>query len=201
MADGISRTQLVLLRGSLRCMVVFGFAYAVLSCVEIFGNGTLRWEAHLSESTSFDAGLALTEGVDAVWEGQILLFVGDTPLWLDTLAATPSTIAGLAVALVGLLLLRIMHETHAGQPFFDTSHRRLRLVSRVIAIAAVLTSLTHSTANQEVVDAALSSGSGAPADLRIWTTLTWLLVALVVRVIAEAFRIGTELRRDTDGLV
>ena len=31
--------------------------------------------------------------------------------------------------------------------------------------------------------------------------LTWLLVALVVRVIAEAFRIGTELRRDTEGLV
>lgn len=201
MAHGISKTQLVLLRGSLRCMVVFGIAYVVLRSIEFLGDGTLRWDAQLGQSRAFDARIALSEGSDAIWEGQLVLFVRDTPLWLDALALAPTAIAGLAVAMVGLLLLRIMHETHAGRPFFDTSARRLRMVSRVIAGAAVSASVTHSLANQEIVDAALASGSGAVADLRIWTMLAWLLVALVVRVVAEAFRIGTELRHDTEGLV
>ena len=110
-------------------------------------------------------------------------------------------IIGLSVSVVGFLLLGILHETYAGQPFFDSSARRLRLVSRVIAVAAV-------TAPIAVVDRERRGRRGrrcrrstCPGDVDLSQMLTWLLVALVVRVIAEAFRIGTELRRDTEGLV
>ena len=109
-------------------------------------------------------------------------------------------IIGLSVSVVGFLLLGILHETYAGQPFFDSSSRRLRLVSRVIAIVAVTVPVLRSMANVEVAEQALPT-LDVPGDIDVSTMLLWLLVALVVRVIAEAFRIGTELRRDTEGLV
>ena len=74
------------------------------------------------------------------------------------------------------------------------------MVSRVIAVAAVTAPIAWSVANIEVAEQALPSRD-VPGHVDLSQMLTWLLVALVVRVIAEAFRIGTELRRDTEGLV
>jgi hypothetical protein len=124
-ANGISRTQLVLLRGSLRSMVVFGLLFAIVKVVDTLGGGSVQWQADLDWSR--DAQLPTATNADAIWQGQVLLIVR--------------------------------------------------------------------------VHAALTTDDQVAADLHVGTVLGWLLVALVVRVIAEAFRIGTELRHDTEGLV
>ena len=162
-------------------------------------NGDFTWDTWLG-GAPYDGRLPLAEGAHAVDAGSVTILLDDpsTEVWLTALA--PTVIIGLAVSVVGFLLLGILHETYAGQPFFDSSSRRLRLVSRVIAIVAVTVPVLRSIANVEVAEQALPT-LDVPGDIDVSTMLTWLLVALVVRVIAEAFRIGTELRRDTEGLV
>ena len=199
MTNGISRTQLVLLRGSLRTLVLFGPLYVLVRLLNLRDNGDFTWDTWLG-GAPYDGRLPLAEGAHAVDAGSVTILLDDpsTEVWLTALA--PTVIVGLAVSVVGFLLLGILHETYAGQPFFDSSSRRLRLVSRVIAIVAVTVPVLRSVANVEVAEQAVPT-LDVPGDIDVSTMLLWLLVALVVRVIAEAFRIGTELRRDTEGLV
>jgi hypothetical protein len=199
MAQGISKTQLVLLRGSLRSLVLFGPLYVLVRVLTMRDNGSLTWWTWLGGSR-YDGRLPIAEGAHVEDAGIVPIRLEDpgTEVWIATLA--PTVIIGLAVSVVGFVLLGILHETYAGQPFFDSSSRRLRLVSRVIAVVAVTVPVARSIANVEVADQAVPS-LDVPGDIDVSTMLLWLLVALVVRVIAEAFRIGTELRRETEGLV
>jgi hypothetical protein len=199
MAKGISKTQLVVLRGSLRSLVLFGPLYVLVRVLTMRDNGSLTWWTWLGGSR-YDGRLPVADGAHVVDAGIVPIRLEDpgTDVWMATLA--PTVIIGLAVSVVGFQLLGILHETYAGQPFFDSSSRRLRLVSRVIAIVAVTVPVARSIANVEVAEQAVPS-LDVPGDIDVSTMLLWLLVALVVRVIAEAFRIGTELRRDTEGLV
>jgi hypothetical protein len=199
MADGISKTQLVLLRGSLRSLVLFGPLYVLVRVLTLRDGGDLTWDTWLGGSR-YDGRVPLAEGASAEDAGSVPIRLDDpsTEVWVAAL--TPTVIIGLAVSVVGFALLGILHETYAGAPFFDSSSRRLRLVSRVIAIVAVTVPVSRSIANVEVAEQAVPS-LNVPGDIDVSTMLLWLLVALVVRVIAEAFRIGTELRRDTEGLV
>ena len=198
-AAGISRTQLVLLRGSLRSLVLFGPLFVLVRLLDMFDGGNVTWDTWLG-GTPYEGRLPLAEGAHALDAGTVPILLDDphTEVWLAALA--PTVIVGLAVSVIGFQLLGILHETYAGQPFFDSSSRRLRWVSRVLAVVAVTVPVTRSVANVEVAEQALPSRD-VPGDIDASLMLTWLLVALVVRVIAEAFRIGTELRRDTEGLV
>ena len=69
----------------------------------------------------------------------------------------PTVIVALSLSVVGFQLLGILHETYAGQPFFDSSARRLRMVSRVIAVAAVTAPILWSVANVEIAEEAVPS--------------------------------------------
>jgi hypothetical protein len=200
MADGISKTQLVLLRGSLRTLVLFAPLYVLVSVLRWTSHETFSWDARLGDAQSLDGRLPLAPGATATWEGQAQIHLDDPSVLVWVAALVPTTIVGLSVSVVAFLLLGILYETHAGQPFFDSSSRRLRWVSRVIAVTAVTAPVAWSIANVEIAEEALPSRN-VPGDVDLSQMLTWLLVALVVRVIAEAFRIGTELRRDTEGLV
>lgn len=200
MATGISKTQLVLLRGSLRTLVLFGPLYVVVAVLDAWDGGSLSWDAELNRSRPLGRLIPLAPGASAIWEGQVQLVIEDASPLLWLLALAPTVIVALSLSVVGFQLLGILHETYAGKPFFDSSARRLRMVSRVIAIAAVTAPILWSVANVEIAEDAAPS-LDVPGDIDLSQMLTWLLVALVVRVIAEAFRIGTELRRDTEGLV
>ncbi len=193
MPVGITRTQRVLLRGSLRCLIFFGALILLLRLGNSFG-GVLSWTARVDQTRV----PARTDDVfvyqDAV---QVDMTDPSTPLWISTLV--PTVILCTAMILVGFLLLRIFHETDAGRPFFDASARRLRAVSLVVGVAAILIPLTRAWADDMVLEAAIPRLE--PTGPNVVQMATWLVVALVVRVIAEAFRIGTRLRDDTEGLV
>ena len=195
MAVGITRTQRVLLRGSLRCMVVFGPFVVFLQVANAVGDGVLSRTINISDGARIGTG---AEGAH-VYQSAVRVDLEHAPTdaWVECLL--PTVLLALAVTVVGFLLLRVFHETDAGQPFFDSSARRLRMVSAVIAVAAIVVPVSSAIANDYVLSVAQPHLQASGPDLS--TIATWLVVALVVRVIAEAFRVGTQLRDDTEGLV
>ena len=202
MATGISKTQLVLLRGSLRTLVLFGPLYVLVrGARRMRDNGGLTWDTWLGGRAPTAAGCR-SPRCAAPWDaGSVTILLDDpsTAVWLHALA--PTVIIG-ALGLRGRVpAAGHPHETYAGQPFFDSSSRRLD-GSRVIAIVC------GDRAPIAVVDGERRGRRAGAADprrarrhRRVADAHCGSLVALVVRVIAEAFRIGTELRRDTEGLV
>jgi hypothetical protein len=195
MAAGITRTQRVLLRGSLRCMVLFGPLVVVVQVANAVDNGVLSRTIDVSDGarvgTRVEGAYLYQSAVEVNLEG------ASPSVWVECLL--PTLCLALAVTAIGFLLLRIFHATDAGQPFFATSVRRLRTVSAVIAVAAIAVPVASAIADTEVLAIAQPRLGADGPDLS--TIAAWLVVALVVRVIAEAFRIGTRLRDDTEGLV
>lgn len=196
MAIGLTRTQRVLLRGSLRCMVMFGLLVVAFQLATFIGG------RDVSRTTRVDGGQGRHLGTDHsihVYESALRIDLEHASTSLALVTILPTVILALAVALVGFLLLRVFHETDAGRPFFDSSATRLRAISWVVAVTAILVPIASAQADREVLAAALPKVDAAGVNgLQM---VTWLVVALVVRVIAEAFRIGTRLRDDTEGLV
>ncbi|GAW47837.1 MULTISPECIES: DUF2975 domain-containing protein [unclassified Nocardioides] len=195
MAVGITRTQRVLLRGALRCMVLFGLLVVFLQIANAVGDGVLSRSIDVADGDR----VGLRQRGVYVYESAVRVDLdhASTQLWVESLL--PTVLLALAVAAIGFMLLRVFHETDAGQPFFDSSARRLRVVSAVIAVAAIVVPLAAAFADSEVLAVAqprLETGGPDVAAVALW-----LVIALVVRVIAEAFRIGTQLRDDTEGLV
>jgi hypothetical protein len=195
MAVGITRTQRVLLRGALRCMVIFGLLVVFLQIANAVGDGVLSRSIDVADGDR--AGLP-QRGV-YVYESAVRVDLerASTQLWVESLL--PTVLLALAVAVIGFMLLRVFHETDAGQPFFDSSARRLRVVSAVIAVAAIVVPLSSAFADDEVLAVAQPRLETNGPDFA--AVALWLVIALVVRVIAEAFRIGTQLRDATEGLV
>lgn len=198
MAIGITRTQRVLLRGSLRCMTVFGPLVLVVQIASFLDSHDVSWTARVDESSTRGQHFGPGNHIH-VYQSALRIDLQDASTAVALSTLLPTVILALAVSLVGFLLLRIFHETDAGRPFFDTSASRLRAVSLVVGVAAILVPITDAEADRRVLSAALPNVESAGVN---WVQLaTWLVVALVVRVIAEAFRVGTQLRDDTEGLV
>ena len=198
-APGLNKTQLFLLRGSLRCMIVFGGLWFMVPLLSWSNGEGVDWSGQADQSSTAP-GLHTANGANAYWEGAVHVTIGDPSTSLRLLTWVPAAIVAVAVIVTGFQLLRIMYETQAGRPFFDSSARRLRLVSLVIGVAAVASPLAWSAANRRVIEAATTRGQ-VDSHVHLATMATWLVVALVVRVIAEAFRIGTRLQTDVEGLV
>jgi len=122
-------------------------------------------------------------------------------LWLITLL--PALVLALAISGVALLCLRLMHETYAGRPFSEHGARRLRLVAGVVGVAGVAVPLFSSVSAHAVVARVVPSE--APGILDRWdfvsVTIPWLVVALLVLAVAEAFDVGVRLADDVAGLV
>jgi hypothetical protein len=195
MAVGITRTQRVLLRGSLRCMVTFGLLVVFLQVANAVGDGVLSRTVGVADGDRVGARERGVHVYDSAL--RVDLEHASTRLWAESLL--PTVLLALAVAVIAFLLLRVFHETDAGQPFFTSSARRLRMVSAVIAVAAIVVPLSSAIADDQVLALAQPRLETDGPDFA--AIALWLVIALVVRVIAEAFRIGTQLRDDTEGLV
>jgi hypothetical protein len=142
-------------------------------------------------------------GTSVEVEGRIRYVVdhASTGLWL--LSLLPALVLALAVSGVALLLLRLMHETYAGRPFSEHGVRRLRLVAAVVGAAAIVVPLLDSVSAHAIVARVLPDR--VPGIVDGWdilgATIPWLVVALLVLAVAEAFDIGVGLADDVAGLV
>lgn len=142
-------------------------------------------------------------GTDADVETRIRFVVEHASVGIWVLSLLAGLVLALAVSTVALLLLRLMDETYAGRPFSEHGVRRLRLVAAVVGVAAVLVPLLNAFTFHTVVARVLPER--APGFFEGWdvfgATIPWLVVALIILAVAEAFDVGAGLAKDVDGLV
>ena len=136
-------------------------------------------------------------------EARIRYVIDHASVGMWVLSLLPALVLALAVSTVALLLLRLMNETYAGRPFSEHGVRRLRLVAAVVGIAAVIVPLLNAVSFHAMVARVLPArrqGFFEGWDV-FGATIPWLVVALLVLAVAEAFDIGAGLADDVDGLV
>lgn len=204
MMTRLSKTDLYVLRGSLRLAVLFGPLVVGAQIIAWVRDSALDWEAAIGDYSSSametDPGLSFVNGASGVWAGDLRITLEDPGTLVWALALAPTLAFGLTVSLVAWWLLGIVRATEVGEPFVETSVRNLRFVSYAIAAAALTIPLATSLVNTVVVDRAIEE-RGLAFYLDFSTIFVWLLVAAVIHVVAEAFRIGADLRRETEGLI
>jgi hypothetical protein len=195
----------LLLRGFLRLLVLTTPLLILFAALDA-GRRRVTWV----EPRAGEAGGELPSwigtprtGTSVEVEGRIRYIVdhASTGLWVVSLL--PALVLALAVSGVALLLLRLMHETYAGRPFSQHGVRRLRLVAVVVGTAAIVVPLLNSVSSHTIVARVLpdqAQGIFAGWDI-VGATVPWLVVALIVLAVAEAFDIGAALADDVDGLI
>jgi hypothetical protein len=194
-----------LLRGFLRLLVLATPLFVFFTILDS-DNRRVTW---VDTHTTFSAEPSLSalgtprSGTQIQGEAQVRYVVDHSSvgLWLVTLL--PAFLLVVAVSTVALLLLRTMRETYAGRPFSEHGVRRLRLVAAVVGTSAVMIPLLSSVSSHAIVARVLpdqARGIFAGWDI-VGDTIPWLVVALIVLAMAEAFGVGVRLANDVDGLV
>ncbi len=194
-----------LLRGFLRLLVLTTPLFVFFGVLAATGERRVTWVDQRWTSEGGPPGIAeqAEPGTSLAVEGHVKYVVDQAPAWLWTVSLLPGLLLALAISTVALLLLRMLSETYAGRPFSESGARRLRRVAAVVAGAAFLVPMLQAVSAHAITTQVLPAE--APWLLERWEvlsgTLPWLVVALLVLAVAEAFGIGAHLADDVDGLV
>jgi hypothetical protein len=137
----------------------------------------------------------------------------EAPLETVTLRAWDSTVAEqllsradaavlwVCVGLGAWLLRRLLLSIADANPFQPGNAGRIAGIAALVVVAGSASQLFPGLAGAMVLDR-VGLGSGSPiAPLRVAIDLSPILAALVLLALAEAFRRGSELARDAEGLV
>ena len=108
----------------------------------------------------------------------------------------------LTVALLAtgsLLIVAVMRTIAAGDPFVARNVRRLRQLAAVLLVGPFFTFFLSMSAHGALLgDVDLG---GLPLSAHLDIPWAWFIAGLVVALLAEAFKTGSRLRDDVDGLV
>lgn len=115
------------------------------------------------------------------------------------LALAPGVLAALLVLLACWCIVLVLRTVAAGDPFDSVNVTRLRVVAGALVLGAPVVIVLQSLVPTVLLD------DLTPAGLELTFTLEipWvpLLAGMVVAMLAEAFKAGSRLRDDVDGLV
>ena len=103
------------------------------------------------------------------------------------------------VALAGYLVLRVMGDIGRGDPFRPANVRRLRMLAALLAFGWPVVFFAEMTCRFTILTG-LDLGDLGPRAV-IALPLPIMLVGVVIALVAEAFKAGSRLRDDVDGLV
>lgn len=117
------------------------------------------------------------------------------------LAGGGAAVFGVCLAWGALLARRLLLSVGGGQPFQRRNAARVAVIAALIVAATVAGSLLPYLAARLVLGRVGLGGPGSPVYAQFTMPATPLLLALLILALAEAFRRGTRLARDADGLV
>jgi Protein of unknown function (DUF2975) len=197
------RIDRVVVRGTLLLIVLAGPASIVLTVVAFFRDRSLHW------ASNSDFGIEVPPflgeplpGTSATFQGELTVSIKEPSAGLWWLDALPDLLTAVTMTVVAWILLRLVLDTYGGQPFVAKSARGLRTVALVLGLAAFAVPISTAFANTRILPKVFAdSGVTFGSSWEIMSTVTWLLVALLVLAIAEAFRIGSRLAEEVEGLV
>lgn len=142
-------------------------------------------------------------GLDAVrqrhTEGRYDLLVADPSTAQRLLDLVPGALLATLVVAGTVVLLRVMRDIGAGEPFAPVNVTRLRVLAALLLLGVPLAELARTVG----IGAILSGLELGPLPVTAEFTLPWaaLVTGLVTALLAEAFRAGSQLRADLEGLV
>jgi hypothetical protein len=110
-------------------------------------------------------------------------------------------VLGLCVGAGALLLRRLLLSIAQGEPFRAGNAARVAGIAGLIVVASLGAAVLPSVAAGLVLGRLGLAGSGTPVTTTFAFPYVPLVVALLLLALAEAFRHGTELARDVEGLV
>jgi hypothetical protein len=110
-------------------------------------------------------------------------------------------VVGLCIGLGALLLRRLLLSIGAGQPFQRGNAARIAGIAGLIVVATIAAGVLPYVAAGLVLGRLGLGGPGSPVGAYPTISFVPLLAALFLLAFAEAFRRGTELAKDTEGLV
>lgn len=117
------------------------------------------------------------------------------------LANGDGAVFGLCLLWGALLMRRLLLSIGGGQPFQRRNAARVAGIAGLVAVATVAASVLPYLAARLVLGRLGLGGPASPLYARLAISATPLLLALFLLALAQAFRRGTQLASDTDGLV
>lgn len=159
----------------------------------------------LTQTVSLDGSAPVTDrvttpGVTAEWSGSAQLTFADatTGQWLAHLA--PGLLLGVAMLLVLVPLWRLIGAVQRQEGFRGRAVVELRVVALTVMLAPWVLLLVDGLSEGYLLAQAFAD------ELTVWVPVSGATIAvsaggLVIAVVAEAFRRGTSLERDVEGLV
>lgn len=110
-------------------------------------------------------------------------------------------VLGLCIGLGAVLLRRLLLSIADGRPFEPGNAARIAGVAGLVAIAGLAGDLLPGLGSTLVLERLGLTGPNSPIFVEGQFSIVPLLTALLLLVLAEAFRRGTELAREVDGLI
>ena len=158
-------------------------------------------------------GAAIPAGVQMYVDGvsqDNWLQIGTGPVPIHSVGSTVaeqlaghggSAVVGLCIAVGAFLVRRLLLSIGSGQPFQRGNAARIAGIAGLIVVATFAASLLPYLAARLVLDRLGLGGPGSPLDADLAIPAAPLLLALFLLAFAQAFRQGTELAKDAEGLV
>lgn len=204
-----SRDQLhwILLRGTLLLLSAGGLLGVPLILFQVWHGDSLSWQGDVDFGTEMPQRVVHTAPqVEGTWDGKLMVWMPHASWTLRLLAVLPDLLLALVVGYVAFVLLLMVMNVQERRPFAGSSAAMLQSAAGAIALGAVAVPFSRAWANEKIMNSALvvdrSMGqSRVGFDLDISTVLVWLLVSLLVAAAAKAFREGSRLAEDVEGLV
>jgi hypothetical protein len=202
------RPHWIVLRGGLTLLVAGGVLAIPLQIWGALTSDSLSWKGNVGYLTDLPRGLVTPKpGAFFTFDGSVGVSLDDPSSRLSLLSVAPGIVLAATIAYVAWVLLLVVLNVNAGQPFYGAVPRLLTTVAPVIAVAAVAVTYVSAYANREIMLAVLAPGEhriSSPDQLfnpAYGRMIAWLFVALLMAVFARAFIEGRRLADDTRGLV
>lgn len=110
-------------------------------------------------------------------------------------------VVGVCIGLGALLLYRLLLSIAGGQPFQRGNAARIAGMAGLVVVATVSAGVLPYVAARLALDRLGLGGHSSPVAAHLTISAVPLLLALFLLALAEAFRRGLELAKDTEGLV
>jgi hypothetical protein len=154
--------------------------------VYLYHNSRSRGDLHVLEDES---RLVLQIPWRVGWKGRLL-------------ATLPPTLTILALGVTMLMFASFLRTIFEGQPFHPKNPGRLLWLAGSLLVAFLADSWLHTWAGQAILDVLAEHGHRIPLRMQgPGIGPVPILVVVALAALAWAFRVGTRLAADTDGLV
>ena len=143
----------------------------------------------------------LPTGVTAQNPVNIVVAVNDPSAAERVVNALSNLLIAAIIFIVCLFVLRLLNDLRRGKPFSASNFRRVHIIAALVGIGAIVVSFFDAVSNAQLLINRLPANPEMDVVFSMSVPMSWLAAMLLLIVVAEVYRRGTELQDDVEGLV